>query len=528
MGDSDIATLRRDLDSASASICRLKQQMIEQGKQLAEKDKQLAEQDKQLAEQGKQLAEKDRLIKQLQAKVALYESPNMPTSRPSLYNDKRKKFRERRGENPGGSPGDGSVGKKRGPPEGHKGVSHCNTPSVRLEFNLDSMTCQCGGSLMLQKPISKTIIDLDGNMSVKAANAMIQRAVCEKCGDATAARTPFLEGTSLGPVSISIITVLFDAGCTDERIAHLLHSIFGMKVATNTVRAARHAAAAALEGMIRRIKAMILLMLWIHIDETMFKRGDGHWGYVWVVYCSEAVFVHFSPTRSAAVLDMHMGWLRDKVAGCDGYIVYRGFFKDIQRCWRHLLAYAEEPAVSRGGSYEDVYDKLLSFYCRIRDMKTLSPLAVMELSREVYGIASLYGKGKVATLLKNAIPHMFTFLSYPGMPPHNNDAEREIRDGIIPQRNVRHKIVTAEGRDTFSKLVTFCRTCHRQKISACRAMLEYLLDRDWDMFNRSEDMPFSLVNRDGTRYSVFDMPGPPARQKAAPRHQAAVVPAITA
>ena len=51
------------------------------------------------------------------------------------------------------------------------------------------------------------------------------------------------------------------------------------------------------------------------------------------------------------------------------------------------------------------------------------------------------------------LPDMFTFLSYPGMPPHNNDTERAIRDGIIPQRNSRHKTMNARGRKTLSMLL---------------------------------------------------------------------------
>ena len=41
---------------------------------------------------------------------------------------------------------------------------------------------------------------------------------------------------------------------------------------------------------------------------------------------------------------------------------------------------------------------------------------------------------------------MFTFLRHPGMPPHNNAAELEIRDTAVLHRNVRHQLSDAEGR----------------------------------------------------------------------------------
>ena len=107
------------------------------------------------------------------------------------------------------------------------------------------------------------------------------------------------------------------------------------------------------------------------------------------------------------------------------------------------------------------------------------------------------------------LPDLFTFLAYHGMSSHSNDVEREIRDGNIPQRNVRHKTMTKIGRLQISNPLTFTRTCHRQKISPCRALLEYLLDQNWNIFERANDTPYSLVNPDGARYTIFGAPGPP-------------------
>ncbi len=75
----------------------------------------------------------------------------------------------------------------------------------------------------------------------------------------------------------------------------------------------------------------------------MFRRGDGHWGYVWVAHTDAAVWMLFSPTMAAAVPGAHLGWLRGKGAVCDGYPGYRGFFGAIQRSRGHLLAEAERP-----------------------------------------------------------------------------------------------------------------------------------------------------------------------------------------
>ena len=120
------------------------------------------------------------------------------------------------------------------------------------------------------------------------------------------------------------------------------------------------------------------------------------------------------------------------------------------------------------------------------------------------------------THLPSLTPDMLTFLSYPGMPPHNNDAKREIRDGISPQRNARHKLMTAEGRGVFSTLTTFARTCAKQGISSGRALREHILDRSWDLFEKAKCMPRSPTNPDGSGYSLFvGLDPPPQRLSSA-------------
>ncbi|MDE0265890.1 MAG: hypothetical protein OXK17_02520, partial [Thaumarchaeota archaeon] len=99
----EIATLHAGLDEAPAEIKSLKEA----------------------------LEDRDAEIARLNTRLACYEAPGMPTSQPSLYNARRAAFRESRGEDPVGSPGDRKEsggggpqaascegGKKRPPPPG--------------------------------------------------------------------------------------------------------------------------------------------------------------------------------------------------------------------------------------------------------------------------------------------------------------------------------------------------------------------------------------------------------------------------
>ena len=83
---------------------------------------------------------------------------------------------------------------------------------------------------------------------------------------------------------------------------------------------------------------------------------------------------------------------------------------------------------------------------------------------------------KFKVTIEGAAPCLFTFLRYPGMPPHNNAAELEIRDAVVLHRNVRHQLSKPEGREVFSVLISVARTCHKQGIFPRVGVIR---DPDW-------------------------------------------------
>ena len=138
----------------------------------------------------------------------------------------------------------------------------------------------------------------------------------------------------------------------------------------------------------------------------------------------------------------------------------------------------------RGGPDDAArYEAVLAFYRRVRYMKTLTPLTMTYLTREIRSLFASFPDGSLKTHLENAAPYLFTFLAYPGMPPHNNPAELEIRDGVVGQRNVRHQITTPDGRAIFSRLTTFAITCRKNGMLPCRIVVEMMRNLGWNMFS---------------------------------------------
>ena len=97
--------------------------------------------------------------------------------------------------------------------------------------------------------------------------------------------------------------------------------------------------------------------------------------------------------------------------------------------------------------------------------------------------ASGYKKGRgFRETPEDAAPHLFTFLRYPGMPPHNNAAELEIRDAVVLHRSVRHQMSGPGGRHVFSAPASVARACQKMGMFPRMAVERMVEDPDWRIF----------------------------------------------
>ena len=438
-------------------------------------------------------------------RLAVCDGPNAPSSSLTTYGPRRNAWRKERGYK--GSDGAGSDGKpapdggaprKMGPPQGHKGVSHCNKPEFTMKCGI--LTCPvCCGPLEKFDRWRKLVNDFDQFWRVVTAMIEVETGWCGRCEKYYEAQAPFPKGTSCGPRALGLIMALFEMGCTDARIAGFIESTFYFRISEAAVAKARRAMAGASKKQLEEIKWAFRESMFVHMDETGFKIGVlGKTGYVWVAVVGNAVWVHFAPTRGAAVLREHFGWLSRRAVVADGLPAYRAWFQHLQRCCRHLLAKGEAVAVDGDPGDEARHDWMQGYYHKIHGIKTLAPFTVTYLAKEFHDAVSAYPEGKLKTHLANAEPHVLTFMGFRGMPPHNNPAELAIRDLIVTQRNAHHKISTPEGRKTFSELVTIGGTARMNGMFPGRAFTEIARNRDWKMFDPG---PWA-----GPDWCVFDDP----------------------
>lgn len=479
-------------------------------------------------------------IAQYEQRLTYYENCNNPSSTMSLFNKKRKQFREvikakeragTGGEAVSWDAGEESANKRKrpGPPKGHAGTSHSNKPEATVKVPFESCA-ECASSRVEQlRACTKLVSDLGADRIVHTVAFIVGEGVCLDCGAKSKARVGVLEGTSFGPRLLGIVDEYFHAGCTDQSISVLLERVHNFKTSPNAVLNGREALA---RSIIRHQKGQIMDELdrypYVIMDETAFPR-DGKKGEVWLAMVPTALWVSFEHTRSATVLYEKFGMLRGKVGVVDGYGAYKKFFRWIQRDWVHVVRHGEEACIRLAdaakaaaerdrAAAEAAFHRALEGYSDLHALRktaratALAPFTIHDLTLAARGLSLAFADHKFSTELYNAAPDLFTFVWNKGVPDNTARVEVAVRDAVIRQRVVRNQMINYRGMERFSALVSFNHTCQLNGVWPCLGVRELCLNPPWNMFSGVPDR--------GPDWSLFDRWGlfarwpPPSQVKA--------------
>ena len=440
--------------------------------------------------------EVDRLRLELAARdrrMEAYENSDASSSTGSLYNAERAAFRkkmEKEDAQEDGSESDDEEKTRKGPHARYAGALHGNKAERTVALRVRKCKGRGRGRISRLPPRVKMVYDFaaDGALRVERVAYVIERAACKRRGGISATDLPTIPGTSFGPLMLGFIEEYYAKRGTNQTISYYFDALYGFKISPNAVWNARTALRNLLMPAYRKILERISEASFVQFDESSLKI-NGKKGYVWLVTTDDATYLVAAPSRAAIILDKYFSRLLN-IPVVDGYTVYNAFPVK-QRCWVHILRKAEKFAIRRGGSYLSCYPRLLAMYKNIKDRESAGCAECLDLERALLEIASSYGKAedkkehdglKFKATLEYAAPRLFTFLRYPGMPPHNNGAELEIRDTVVLHRNVRHQLSEPEGREVFSVLISVARTCHKQGIFPRAAVEGLIRDSDWSIF----------------------------------------------
>ncbi len=438
-----------------------------------------------------------------------------------------------------------------GPPLGHRGhgctfggaggapVVHYDTPQCPA----------CGGPVQSSAPVSKMMLDFGGDGRFMSYTRHTGISTVCMCGQVMMPAFPGIRGTFFGNEALRHILVYATRRSTDSDIVYYFDRLNKAHASPNSILNARHSISVVLEPSMQYILDELKKARFIQLDETPFKYRKRK-AYVWVIRTDRVCMILALSGRGNDDILPFVKDLLDKPITVDGYSVYLSLFSTLQRCWAHILRDAEDVCISHPKSqyYLDLYRSLKSIFHRAKEVAAATAAAggadmgiCREMADEVRVVAAGYGRLDFANKLASAADNLFTFMRYPGMPPTNNGSERDIRDWVVPIREVSHKFMTLQGMRVFSILQSFAATCSKLHLDVGAAFLKVLDDPAYNVVLEGlrgdpEDLPMLPAPGtvpmvlEGLRGDPEDLPMLPAPHAAPmlPAPQPPVLPAVHA
>ena len=165
---------------------------------------------------------------------------------------------------------------------------------------------------------------------------------------------------------------------------------------------------------------------------------------------------------------------------CDGWRSYRTL-ENLQRCWSHIITEARH--IAERNEHDTDARRVLKMLRRIfHDAKRRRPVRNRPrdhglLSRRIKRMVSRYISNPLLASfmgkLKNALPHLFTFVLDPRIPPTNNAAERGLRE-VAVHRKIHGGMKSVNTPDVAGNIFTCIATWKNSGLDHLTEMAKYL------------------------------------------------------
>ena len=233
--------------------------------------------------------------------------------------------------------------RKPGRKPGHEGVTRPPLiPDRTLEWTLEACPSCRGRRLKPTFVEPKDQIEVPPPPPTVVTRYLVRHYECCDCGAECSATLPGgpLQ-TGYGPnLKAEMVLLRTEQRLPIRRILQVLLRS-GVSMSTATALALLLAASQRLSPEYQKIIRCIRRAPVVYADETSF-RVDGKKWWLWVFTTRNDVLLVLRPHRDASVPKEILGEHFQGVLGCDGWKVYPGLARWLQRCWAHLLRIAKE------------------------------------------------------------------------------------------------------------------------------------------------------------------------------------------
>jgi transposase len=237
-----------------------------------------------------------------------------------------------------------------------------------------------------------------------------------------------------------------------RQIQAYLATLHGLKISSGEIVELLHRATGHLEPLLTALRQEIRASPAVQADETGW-REDGKNGYIWSVNTPVVRYYEYHHSRGSEVVKHLLGESFEGVLGSDFYASYNIYQGLHQRCWVHLLRdrhelkeqYPDDADVQQWAQdVKAVYDRAVAYTGPDPSL----PAAKQEATRRkqqhafeqnLWQLCAPYAhtSSPLHTLCERVerfLPELFVFVAVPGVPAHNNLAERSVRPLVIARK----------------------------------------------------------------------------------------------
>lgn len=404
---------------------------------------------------------------------------------------------------------------KVGAPKGHKGISRKipRPEEITHEVVLTTDTCpHCGGHV--EEPENgdvRFVYDIPLPIPI-VKRVITKRPYCHKCGIRITPRSKdHFPGKSWGNNLAITASTWRMLGLTRGKIKFMLNQIYGLDFSTKTIQDMEQFVAKELRFAYEAIKDRVRNSDEVGADETSWRKdGKNHW--LWVFSTIDAVLFVVDRSRGRKVPENILDESFKGVVVEDGWNGYNSLKHRKQQCLVHInrqiqrgeqryrieprgFLKNEKPVYKRRGRPRKDF---MNFTAALRKIKRDAVQFVdTEPDKEARFRAERNFKRRLDRLIKKEYKNqrvmrmvkflkrhrdeIFTFIAVPGVPWHNNRAERDIRPSVVIRKNS-YGSRSTNGTRTFETMMTFFMTCKKRGLNFIDWMRELLSQRALGVF----------------------------------------------
>src|SRR5437764_2752064 len=239
-----------------------------------------------------------------------------------------------------------------------------------------------------------------------------------------------------------------------RQLREVLRDLHGFEVSLGELVELLHRIREYAQPILSHLKAEIRASPAVQADETGW-REDGLNGYIWSVSTPDIRYYEYHHSRSGEVVKQLIGENFQGVLGSDfyaGYNIHQGLH---QRCWVHFLRDVhdlkddfpqDEELLCWAKDVKALYEEAVTWVAEHPD-PSLSPRQQHQarvaqqraFEQRLWKLCQPYAHTSaphhtLCQRVERFLPELFVFVAVPGVPAHNNLAERSVRLLVIARK----------------------------------------------------------------------------------------------